>query len=195
MQERQKKEYDAKEFVPCDLKVILLGDSAVGKSKLVERFLQNDYEERQQSTFALNMYRHQAEINGNKYNVDLWDTAGQEVFQTLHPSYYFQAHACILVFDVTRKITYINLKKWYTEMRENCPDIPCIILANKIDADMEKTKLKFKFAQENNCPFYFVSAADGTNVVKIFEEALKGALEYKNKPSADNEIMEFLKEI
>ena len=101
----------AKELPPADLKIILLGDSAVGKSKLVERFLLDDYEERTSSTYALTMYRHTHEIDGVEYKVDLWDTAGQEVFDPLHDSYYFGAHACMLVFDTTRKITYQNLKK------------------------------------------------------------------------------------
>ena len=100
----------ARELPPADLKIILLGDSAVGKSKLVERFLLDDYEERTSSTYALTMYRHTHDIDGTDYKIDLWDTAGQEVFETLHDSYYFGAQACMLVFDTTRKITYLNLK-------------------------------------------------------------------------------------
>ena len=55
----------------------------------------------------------------------------------MHPSYYHQAHACLLVFDVTRKVTYQNLAAWYKELREYRSDIPCIVLANKIDAKIE----------------------------------------------------------
>ena len=71
-----KKEKMAREMAPADLKLILLGDSAVGKSKLVERFLLNDYEERTSSTHALTMYRHVANHKGAEYKVDIWDTAG-----------------------------------------------------------------------------------------------------------------------
>lgn len=49
--------------------------------------------------------------------IDIWDTAGQESFNELHPTYYFGAHVCIMVFDVTRKVTYTNLRNWYAEMR------------------------------------------------------------------------------
>ena len=93
----------------ADLKVILLGDSAVGKSKLVERFLMGDYHPRQLSTYALTLFRYHAEVDGKKVEVDFWDTAGQERFSAMHPSYYFGAHVCILCFDVTRKATYKNL--------------------------------------------------------------------------------------
>ncbi len=63
-------------MAPADLKLILLGDSAVGKSKLVERFLLNDYEERTSSTHALTMYRHNTTYKDVEYKIDIWDTAG-----------------------------------------------------------------------------------------------------------------------
>jgi small GTP-binding protein len=66
---------------------------------------------------------------------DFWDTAGQEAFSRMHPSYYYRAHCCILVFDVTRKITYQHLADWYKELRDHCENIPCVLVANKIDVD------------------------------------------------------------
>ncbi|KAL7463003.1 hypothetical protein ACHAXS_003376 [Conticribra weissflogii] len=162
-----------------DVKVIILGDSAVGKSKLVERYLIDDYNPRRLSTHALTLYRKKVAI-GNKddcsVEVDFWDTAGQERFNSMHPSYYYQAHVCIMVFDVTRKQTYVNLKHWYKELRSYCPNIPCILVANKVDVDYMVTKKDFKFPREHNIPFFFVSSADGTNVVKVFEEAICAGL-------------------
>lgn len=67
--------------------------------------------------------------------LDFWDTAGQEAFNRMHPSYYYRSHCCILVFDVTRKITYQHLSDWYKELREHCENIPCVLVANKIDVD------------------------------------------------------------
>jgi small GTP-binding protein len=67
---------EAKELLPADIKLILLGDSAVGKSKLVERFLLDDYEERTSSTHALTMYRYNTQMEGKEVKVDIWDTAG-----------------------------------------------------------------------------------------------------------------------
>jgi Rab-like protein 2 len=66
---------------------------------------------------------------------DFWDTAGQEAFNRMHPSYYYRAHCCVLVFDVTRKVTYQHLADWYKELREHCENIPCVLVANKIDVD------------------------------------------------------------
>ena len=63
-------------------------------------------EERTSSTHALTMYRYNYSLNGKTQKVDIWDTAGQESFNELHPTYYFGAHICILVFDANRKVTY-----------------------------------------------------------------------------------------
>ncbi|XP_074937941.1 rab-like protein 2A isoform X3 [Phalacrocorax aristotelis] len=149
------------------VKIICLGDSAVGKSKLLERFLLDGFRPQQLSTFALTLYKHRARVDGQAVLVDFWDTAGQERFQSMHASYYHKAHACIMVFDVQRKVTYKNLNSWYKELREFRPEIPCIVVANKIDADMKVTQKSFNFARKFSLPFYFVSAADGTNVVKV----------------------------
>ncbi|KAF0686050.1 Aste57867_22144 [Aphanomyces stellatus] len=197
----------------ADVKIILLGDSAVGKSKLVERFLMNEYQPRQLSTFALTLYRKDfklddgttAKIGSNLPHayalttkvayVDIWDTAGQERFSSMHSSYYFGASACILVFDVTRKTTYQHLSDWYKELREYCENIPCFLAANKVDVDLEVTNKKFKFAETHSLGFNFVSAADGTNVVKTFEEAIHAALKFK-KEGGDfmSDVMDLLNE-
>ncbi|CAN0031996.1 unnamed protein product [Ascophyllum nodosum] len=175
-----KAEDDQEDLDDPDLKVILLGDSAVGKSKLVERYLMDEYNPRQLSTFALTLFRKIAKLeDGTEVKVDLWDTAGQERFSSMHPSYYHRAHASVLVFDVTRKATYKNLTEWYGELRQYCEGIPCLLVANKIDVDYNVTKKTFKFGQQHGLPFFFVSAADGTNVVRVFQEAIKAGLEFK----------------
>ncbi|CAF4601566.1 unnamed protein product, partial [Rotaria sp. Silwood2] len=78
------------------LKIIVLGDSAVGKSKLLERFLVNSYVGARYSTFAVNIFKHTAKIDGKPMEVEFWDTAGQEKFDNIHQSYFHQAHACIM---------------------------------------------------------------------------------------------------
>ncbi|XP_009882340.1 PREDICTED: rab-like protein 2A, partial [Charadrius vociferus] len=144
----------------------------------------------QLSTFALTLYKHRARVDGQTVLVDFWDTAGQERFQSMHASYYHKAHACIMVFDVQRKVTYKNLNSWYKELREFRPEIPCIVVANKIDADIKVTQKSFNFARKFSLPFYFVSAADGTNVVKLFSDAIKLAVAYKqNSGDFMDEVM------
>ncbi|XP_028408288.1 rab-like protein 2A [Dendronephthya gigantea] len=173
--ENSEKDADKEDSV----KIICLGDSAVGKSKLVERFLMDGYQPQQLSTYALTLFQYRTKVNDKDVRVDIWDTAGQERFNSMHPSYYHQSHACILAFDITRKTTYKNLAKWYKELREYRSDIPCIVVANKIDIDYKVTEKSFNFPKKYGLPFYFVSAADGTNVVKLFREAIKLAYRYK----------------
>eukprot|EP01137_Pigoraptor_chileana_P034934 Opistho-2@28208 len=177
------------------VKVIILGDSAVGKSKLVERFLMDNYQPQQLSTFALTLFRYDCEIDDKDVAVDLWDTAGQERFNSMHPSYYHQAHACLLAFDVTRKQTYKSLDTWYKELREYRPEIPCIVLANKIDVDYKVTQKSFNFAKKNGLPFYFVSASDGTNVEEVFNTIIRAAVHYKeNSDDFVDQVMDLISE-
>ncbi|XRB09047.1 Rab-like protein 2 [Pycnococcus provasolii] len=180
------------------VKVILLGDTAVGKSKLVERFLMNGYQPCRLSTYALTLYRHDwKHPDGRAIHVDFWDTAGQEQFAKVHPSYYYRAHACMFVFDVTRKLTYKALDRWLSELREYSEaNIPCVVLANKIDVDYKVTSKSFAFAEKNKMPFFFVSASDGTNVVKAFQTAMSLGLKKKEAPpeGLDAEIMALLED-
>ena len=97
-----------------------------------------------------------------------------------------------MVFDATRKVTYDNLKIWYNEMRSHCPHIPVIIIANKIDLDPRTTKRSYKYIEDLKVPFNVVSAADGTNVVKIFRECLDLAIEYKANPPKDDFMAEVM---
>ena len=92
-----------------DLKIILVGDSPSGKTKLMERYLLDRYSSRLLPTVAVNIFSHVVESDGKSLKVDFWDTAGQEMFDSLHPAYYYDADCCILVFDVTSKVTYKNL--------------------------------------------------------------------------------------
>ncbi|CCW70668.1 unnamed protein product [Phytomonas sp. Hart1] len=175
------------------IKLILLGDSAVGKSKLVERFLMKRYVPVQMSTYALTLYRYDfATADGVDYDVDIWDTAGQERFATMHPAYYHEAHACILVFDVTRKATYKNLEKWLKELQNYRFRIPCIVACNKIDTDPEVVSTRFAFPAKHDFPLEYVSAAHGTNVVQLFEKAIMLASAYKKNPAQDDIVAQVL---
>ncbi|CAF1045544.1 unnamed protein product [Didymodactylos carnosus] len=176
------------------LKIICLGDSAVGKSKLLERFLVDSYKGQQHSTYALNIFKYSTKIEGKNTTVEFWDTAGQERFNNIHPSYFHQAHACIMVFDATRKITYKNLDRWYQELREARQAIPCLCAVNKIDADLNITKKSFNFPKKHDMPLYFVSAANGSNVVRLFRDAIRLAHAYKSGDSQDF-IDEILREL
>ena len=147
-------------------KYIIVGDSSVGKSCLLLQFTDQRFKAAHDLTIGVEFGSRTIQVDpNNSVKLQIWDTAGQESFNKLHPSYYYGAHACIMVFDATRKVTYENLKIWYSEMRSHCPHIPCIVIANKIDLDPRTTKRSYKYIEDLKLPFNFVSAADGTNVV------------------------------
>ncbi|EPY38259.1 Rab family, other [Angomonas deanei] len=150
------------------------------------------------STYALTLFRYDfVTEDGQEVDVDIWDTAGQERFASMHPAYYHDSHVCILVFDVTRKPTYKNLEKWLQELRNYREHIPCIVACNKIDTDPEVVSRAFAFAERHGFPLHYVSAADGTNVVQLFESAISIGAAYKKNPNSDDfmtQVLEILNE-
>lgn len=111
-------------------------------------------------------YKYQTK-DGDELLIDFWDTAGQSKFETLHESYFFEAHAAIIVFDTTRKITYKNSTNWYNKFRSSCQYVPCVAVGNKIDINENSTERNYSLIDKMNCEFYLTSAADGTNVVRV----------------------------
>lgn len=166
----------------ADVKLVLLGDSAVGKTKLVERFLLKDYNPICNSTFALTLYEHHENIGGKDVLVSIWDTAGQERFESIHPSFFYAADAAVLVFDATRKETYQHLEDWHAQLISQRGEIPVIVVVNKLDLNKNVTQTQFKWAKQHNYPVYYTSAAKGTNVVRVFNEAIKLGWTHKNNP-------------
>ena len=140
----------------------------MGKSSLMLSFTDEKFMPDILPTVGLDFRVKVVEQAGYSVKLSIWDTAGQERFNTMHRSYYHQASACILVFDSTRKITYKNLSTWFTELKQYRPHIPALLAANKIDENMDVTSKNFGFATKNNLPLYYVSASNGTNVVKLF---------------------------
>ncbi len=98
------------------------------------------------------------------------------------------------MFDTARKETYKNLEKWFQELQAHRKGIPCICVANKIDMDETVTSKTFNFATNKEIPFYFVSAADGTNVVKAFKHAMSLGKQCRDSPEKDfmSDVLELL---
>ena len=105
-------------------KVILLGESSVGKTCIIKRFSKDEFNEVLLSTIGESFYEKNIDINGTKVNLEIWDTAGEEQFRTIVKNYYTGSKAAIFVYDISSKKTFEQLKNyWYKEIKENCPDI------------------------------------------------------------------------
>ncbi|CAH00270.1 Ypt52 [Kluyveromyces lactis] len=164
-------------------KLVLLGDSSVGKSSIVHRFVKDSFDEYRESTigaaFLSQTIKLSEEYDEQVLKFEIWDTAGQERYKSLAPMYYRNANAALVVYDVTEPDSLPKAKLWVDELKEKVNDDKLIIclVGNKLDlvSERESTSLvdeadAREFAQENNLLFHQVSAKTGENVIKVFQD-------------------------
>ncbi|XP_043823097.1 ras-related protein Rab-18 isoform X2 [Dromiciops gliroides] len=123
------------EDVLTTLKILIIGESGVGKSSLLLRFTDDTFDPELAATIGVDFKVKTISVDGNKAKLAIWDTAGQERFRTLTPSYYRGAQGVILVYDVTRRDTFVKLDNWLNELETYCTrnDIVKMLVGNKID--------------------------------------------------------------
>ena len=128
----------SKDMAKC--KLIIVGDSGVGKSNLLMRFADDHFETNSQSTIGVDFKSCITQVGGRQVRLLCWDTAGQERYSNITSNYYRGADAALFVYDATRAETVSNLPRWFNAVREHCgDDMPCLVVANKLDvvAEME----------------------------------------------------------
>ena len=155
-------------------KILLLGDSSVGKTCFLKRYTDNTFQDAYLSTIGFDFkFKFVTLDNGKTVKVQLWDTAGQERFRTIAKSYYKGAHGIILIYDVTNRKTYDNIKKWLNQIKEEASSrISIILVANKIDCEEEREVTKDEgesLAKSSGLPFFEASAKDSINVNESFQ--------------------------
>jgi small GTP-binding protein len=163
----------------CVYKILLLGDSTVGKTCFLLRYCDKRFQEAHLSTIGLD-YRLKSMTlkNGKNIKLQIWDTAGQDRFRAITKNYYKGANGIILIYDVTNLQSYENVKNWISQIKEEAnPNVLIYLAGNKIDVGEEervvKTEEGQKIADELNLPFYETSAKNGVNVNEIFEDILE----------------------
>ena len=160
-------------------KVLLLGDSSVGKTCFLLRYCDKSFQDAHLSTIGLD-YRLKTLTLKNKKSIKLqiWDTAGEDRFRAITKNYYKGANGIILIYDVTNLQTYENVKNWITQIREEAnPNVIIYLAGNKIDIPEDSRAVKTsdgqKIADEYQLPFKETSAKDGMNVNEIFQELVE----------------------
>lgn len=159
-------------------KVLLLGDSTVGKTCFLMRFTENTFQEIHMSTIGLDYrFKKMTVDDGKEATVQIWDTAGQDRFRAITKNYYKGAHGIILIYDVTNQKTFENVRNWVTQIRENASEKAIIyIVGNKIDDRQNKVVTKEegeKMAKEFNLQFYEASAKEDINIASTFDSLVK----------------------
>ena len=159
------------------LKVVVVGDSGVGKTNLIKRFVQNQFSANTKATVGVEFLSKSYKINDQVFKIELWDTAGQERYKSITAAYYKGAKGALVVYDVTSKTTFENIDKWMSEIKEKAsPDMKVMIVGNKIDLKEERvvsTEEATEKAKLLESPIMETSALDATNVKEAFYDLLK----------------------
>ena len=158
-------------------KVLLLGDSSVGKTCFLKRYIDNTFQDAYLSTIGFDFKFKNVELNNGKtVRVQIWDTAGQERFRTIAKSYYRGAHGILLIYDVTARGTFENIRKWLTQIKQEAPKrTSIIIVANKIDCEeREVTKEEGEeLGKTSGLTVFEASAKDSINVKESFQDLVE----------------------
>ncbi|AIN96153.1 small GTP-binding protein Rab11, putative [Leishmania panamensis] len=162
-------------------KIVLIGDSGVGKSNLMTRYTMSEFSQETPSTIGVEFMTKSIKIEERDAKIQIWDTAGQERFRAISRSIYHGAKGAMLVYDITNQTSFDSIPTWLQELRVFVPVTCCIFLiGNKCDLEhlrVVKKEVADRFARENGLSFLETSALEKTNVDKAFEWLAKSVYE------------------
>ncbi|KAL3616306.1 Ras-related protein RABA5b [Castilleja foliolosa] len=154
-------------------KIVVIGDSAVGKSNLLSRFARDEFDHHSKATIGVEFQTQVMEVDGKEVKAQVWDTAGQERFRAVTSAYYRGAVGALVVYDISRKATFENVKRWLDELNTHCDTtVATMLVGNKCDLeDIREVSLEEgkALAEEEGLFFIETSALDSTNVTNAFE--------------------------
>jgi len=167
----------SKESYDVIMKLILIGDASVGKTNILSKYLSNHFDPNSKATVGVEFGTKNLEIDNKKIKVQIWDTAGQERYKSITSTYYKGAKGAIIVYDITRKVTFENIDKWIGDLKINGDEkIIIFLVGNKSDLnDMREVKKddgKNK-SEKYNLSFLETSALNGNNISNVFDELIK----------------------
>lgn len=182
---------NSSEFYDIAFKVMLVGDSGVGKTCLLVRFKDGAFLAGSFiSTVGIDFRNKVMNIDGVKVKLQIWDTAGQERFRSVTHAYYRDAHALLLLYDVTNRASFDNIQAWLSEIHEFAQqDVVLMLLGNKADAThgrVVKREDGEKLAKEFGVPFMETSARSGLNVELAFTAVAKELKHRSMKDPSEN---------
>ncbi|XP_064387667.1 uncharacterized protein LOC135335908 isoform X2 [Halichondria panicea] len=176
-------------------KVVLIGDSGVGKSNLLSRFTRNEFNLESKLTIGLDFAIRSIQVDTKTIKAQIWDTAGRERYRAGISAFYGGAVGALLVYDIAQRLTYENIERWLKELRDHADSkIVIMLVGNKCDlrhlrvVPIEEAKA---YAEKNRLFFMETSALDSTNVEDAFQNMLTLALNSYKSEQALNEAMKF----
>ena len=153
-------------------KYIIIGDSAVGKSNILLRYIHDKFNEEFQSTIGVEFGAKNLKIEDKIYRIQIWDTAGQETFRSITRAYYKNSVCACVVYDITNKNTFQNVKSWIEDCKKQSPKtVFLVLIGNKVDLE-DRREVTYEegsiYAQKNGMLFFETSAKTGKNIEEIF---------------------------
>ena len=175
----------AKKSYDLLFKLLLIGDSGVGKTCILFRFSDDAFNTTFISTIGIDFKIKTIELRGKKIKLQIWDTAGQEKFRTIGTAYYRNTHGVILVYDVTSKESFLSMERWLQEIKKNCGNTSykIVLVGNKDDnPNLKKisTDEASEFAKQMGIPLFETSAKENINVEELFYAIAKMMVDTKN---------------
>uniref|UniRef100_A0A7C9D7K4 Uncharacterized protein n=1 Tax=Opuntia streptacantha TaxID=393608 RepID=A0A7C9D7K4_OPUST len=165
---------EAEEYL---FKVVIIGDSAVGKSNLLSRYARNEFNMHSKATIGVEFQTQSIDIDGKEVKAQIWDTAGQERFRAVTSAYYRGAVGALIVYDISRRTTFDSIGRWLDELNTHSDTtVARMLVGNKCDLDniravsIEEGK---SLAEEHGLFFMETSAKNSTNVKTAFELVIK----------------------
>lgn len=172
-------------------KIVLVGDSGVGKTNLLLRYLKNEFNTQTKATVGVEFGNTKVQIDNALIKAQIWDTAGQERYRSITSAYYKGAHGALIVYDITRKDSFDSVEKWLSDLKNNGEEKMVIMaIGNKCDMVNERvisTEEGEAKAQRNNIAFLETSALNATNVAKAFDELIQKLYVAFKKDFEDND--------
>uniref|UniRef100_A0A0D6R9W2 Uncharacterized protein n=2 Tax=Araucariaceae TaxID=25664 RepID=A0A0D6R9W2_ARACU len=170
-------------------KVVLIGDSGVGKSNLLSRFTRNEFSLESKSTIGVEFATRSINVDGKMIKAQIWDTAGQERYRAITSAYYRGAVGALLVYDITRHVTFENVERWLKELRDHTEhNIVVMLVGNKSDLRHLRglsTEDAQTFAEKEGLYFIETSALESTNVENAFKQVLTQIYRVVSKKALD----------
>ena len=169
------------EYFDEKIKLMIIGETRTGKTSLISRYCKNEFSGGAYlSTIGIDFQIKNLEMNSKKIRLQIWDTAGQERFRNIAKNYYQSSDGFIVVYDITNNESFQTLDYWVEEIKSNSQELSRMILVgNKCDIEEGRQVKKEEgkeYAKKKELKFYEVSAKDGTNVNKAFDDLIKDIL-------------------
>lgn len=172
-------------------KVVVIGDSAVGKSQLLSRFAKNDFCFDSKSTIGVEFQTRTVHINSKLIKAQIWDTAGQERYRAVTSAYYRGALGAVVVYDITKRQTFDHVARWVDELRAHADSsIVIMLIGNKADLTDQREvppEDAVEFAQDQGMFFSEASALSGDNVETAFFKVLEEIFNVSSKKALKSE--------